>query len=215
MLLLSTSIPACHNRAVAKRRQYHHGNLREALLEASVQVIREAGPKGLTLRDVARRAGVSHNAPYRHFDSKEALLAAVAGQGFRELKAAMLKEAKGHNAAERLRQAGIAYVAFALRRPQHFAAMFDSPFPEAKYPESAKAGQEAFETLVALVEACQTEGLLAGGPCREMALYSWSLVHGVAKLAAAGMLPYRSKAEILSFTRALLSQPAPTRRELT
>ena len=215
MLLLSTSNPPCHNRAVARRRQYHHGNLREALLEASVQVIREAGPKGLTLREVARRAGVSHNAPYRHFASKDALLAAVAEQGFRELKAAMRREAKGHNAAERLKQAGIAYVAFALRRPQHFAAMFDSPFPEAQYPECAQAGREAFETLVALVEACQTEGLLAAGPCREMALYAWSLVHGVAKLAKAGLLPYRSKAEILSFTRALLSQPQGARPQLT
>src|SRR6266852_9798457 len=103
------------------RRAYHHGNLREALLQGAVRVIAELGPTAFTLREVARRAGVSHNAPYRHFRDKDALLAAVATQGFRELTQAMV-EAAGQrpDALDRLKRAGLGYVTFALRRPEHF-----------------------------------------------------------------------------------------------
>src|SRR5579885_21125 len=100
MLFVSTSI-------VASRKTYHHGNLREALIEASLDLIAESGPKALTLREAARRAGVSHNAPYRHFQDKDDLLAAVAAQGFRELNQAMLDAAQGCTAAlDRLKQSG-------------------------------------------------------------------------------------------------------------
>ena len=77
-----------------KRRPYHHGNLKHALLEASLGLIREIGPRAFTLREVARRAGVSHNAPYRHFRNKEELLAAVAAEGFDRLTESMLEAAE-------------------------------------------------------------------------------------------------------------------------
>ncbi|HYM69483.1 MAG TPA: helix-turn-helix domain-containing protein, partial [bacterium] len=75
------------------KRSYHHGDLREALLRAAIDLVADVGPRGFTLREVARRAGVSHNAPYRHFRDKEELIAAVAAEGFRELTRAMLEAA--------------------------------------------------------------------------------------------------------------------------
>src|ERR1700678_885635 len=111
-----------------RSKPYHHGNLRESLLAAAVQLIAEVGPAGFNLREVARRAGVSHNAPYRHFRDKGELLVEVAAEGFRELNAALLEGAASEvTPIGQLKRAGYAYVAFALRRPEHFAAMFDAP----------------------------------------------------------------------------------------
>ena len=98
------------------QRPYHHGNLRETLLQGALQAISELGPAAFTLREVARRAGVSHNAPYRHFRDKDALLAAVAAQGFRELTRAMREAAdRQPNALDKLKHSGLAYVALSLR----------------------------------------------------------------------------------------------------
>src|SRR5215467_8023087 len=113
---------------MARHKPYHHGNLREALLEAAIRLIAEVGPTAFTLREVARRAGVSHNAPYRHFQDKDDLMAAVAAQGFQELTAAMLEAAgQRSDVREQLKQAGLGYVTFALRCPEHFTVMFDAP----------------------------------------------------------------------------------------
>jgi AcrR family transcriptional regulator len=183
-----------------RQRAYHHGNLREALLDASIRLIAEVGLSGFPMREVARRAGVSHNAPYRHFRDKDELLAAVGAQGFRELTAAMLEAAKSKpTALDRLKHSGLAYVSFALRRPEHFTVMFDVPASKTHYPECNAEGEQAFGTLVAFIEAAQREGQLPPGDTRTRALMAWSLVHGIAKLAVAGRLPFRSKAEIVKF----------------
>ena len=130
------------------RRPYHHGHLREALLQGAVRAIAELGPAAFTLREVARRAGVSHNAPYRHFRDKDALLAAVAAQGFRELTRAMRDAGERQAMAlDKLKQSGLAYVSFAVRRPEHFTVMFDAPVCTSKDPEYIQASQEAFNTL--------------------------------------------------------------------
>src|SRR5579864_8644856 len=111
-----------------RAKPYHHGNLREALLGAAIRLIAEVGPTAFTLREVARRAGVSHNAPYRHFRDRDDLMAAVAAQGFRELTQAMVEAAGNRtDALDRLKRAGLGYVTFALRRPEHFTVMFDAP----------------------------------------------------------------------------------------
>jgi AcrR family transcriptional regulator len=188
---------------------YHHGNLRETLLAAAVGLIREVGPAGFTLREVARRAGVSHNAPYRHFRDKDELLAAVAAQGFRELKEAMLKGAAAKSTAlGRLKRSGYAYVAFALRRPEHFAAMFDVPASGAD-PDCRQAGEEAFATLVNFIELCQREGQLPAGGTEHRALLAWSLVHGIAKLAVARRLPFRSQDLVLQFAETAIDASIP------
>src|SRR5258708_37999738 len=92
---------------------YHHGNLREALLQSAIRLIGEVCPTAFTLRGVARQAGVSHNAPYRHFQDKGALLAAVATQGYGELMSVMLEAARKEcNVLDRVKHAGLAYVSF-------------------------------------------------------------------------------------------------------
>jgi len=180
---------------------YHHGNLKQALLLASLELIRKAGAQGFTLREVARRAGVSHNAPYRHFRGKEALLAALAAEGFDRLTAAMTKAAESASGAlERFRASGRGYVEFALRYPQHFAVMFEVPWRSAAYSETQAAGERAFGTLVRYVEACQADHLLPAGDAKPFALLAWSIVHGVAKLAISGRLPRSGAAEVLRFT---------------
>jgi AcrR family transcriptional regulator len=181
-------------------RPYHHVNLRDTLLQGALDAISELGPAAFTLREVARRAGVSHNAPYRHFRDKDALLAAVAAQGFRELTRAMREAAdRQSKALDKLKHSGLAYVAFAVRRPAHFTVMFDAPVTGNKDPEFLEASQEAFETLVNYIRTCQEEGKLPAGETRERALAAWSLVHGIAKLAVAGRLPIRTKAALLKF----------------
>jgi AcrR family transcriptional regulator len=189
------------------RRPYHHGNLRETLLQGAVRVIAEAGPAAFTLREVARRAGVSHNAPYRHFRDKDALLAAIATQGFRELTRAMREPAERRSKAiDKLKQSGLAYVAFAVHRPEHFAVMFDAPVGTSKDPEYTQASQEAFNTLVSYIRICQEEGQLPAGDTLERALYAWSLVHGIAKLAVAGRFPFRTKATLLKFAKFAINE---------
>jgi AcrR family transcriptional regulator len=192
------------------RRPYHHGNLREALLEGAVRVIAEVGPAAFTLREVARRAGVSHNAPYRHFRDKDALLAAVAAQGFRELTRAMREPGeqpakaasnRSLNSLDKLKQSGLAYVAFAVRRPEHFTVMFDASVNNSKDPEYTHASQEAFNTLLNYIRNCQEEGQFPAGKTLERALYAWSLVHGIAKLAVAGRFPFRTKVAMLKFAK--------------
>jgi AcrR family transcriptional regulator len=200
-----------------RSKPYHHGHLREALLQAAIQLIAEVGPAGFTLREVARRAGVSHNAPYRHFPEQQDLLAAVAAQGFRELNQAMLDAVKHHrDSVARLKRAGLAYVEFALDRPEHFTVMFDVP-PASKRddPCDAEAAEQAFGTLLGLVKHCQDEGRLPAGDTHQFALLAWSMVHGIAKLATAKRLPFESKADILKFARFAIEQSLPVRSQTT
>ncbi len=178
---------------------YHHGNLKEALLDAAIELIAAAGLRSFTLREVARRAGVSHNAPYRHFRDREDLLAAVATEGFERLTRAMAGGSRRSSPKNRLRRCGLAYVNFALSWPQHFAAMFDSPWNEQDYPACAAAGKRSFETLLGFVRECQTAKQMPAGDPLKIAYLAWSLVHGIAKLANAGQFPWRSKAEVLRF----------------
>jgi AcrR family transcriptional regulator len=199
-----------------RAKPYHHGRLREALLEAAIQLIAEVGPAGFSLREVARRAGVSHNAPYRHFPEQKDLLAAVAAQGFRELNQAMLDAVKRHrNSVSRLKRAGLTYVEFALGRPEHFTVMFDVPVASKQEdPCDAEAAEQAFGTLLGLVKHCQDEGRLPAGDTRQFALLAWSMVHGIAKLAIARRLPHESTADILKFARFVIDQSLPVRPEL-
>lgn len=196
---------------MARHKPYHHGNLREVLLEAAIHLIAEVGPTAFTLREVSRRAGVSHNAPYRHFQDKDDLMAAVATQGFQELTKTMM-EAVGQKSdtRERLKQAGLGYVTFALRHPEHFAVMFDAPRPRREHPEAAAAGEKAFGTLLAFVESCQDEGALPAGDTLKFALLAWSMVHGIAKLAITGRLRLRSKAQILKFAGFVIDESLPS-----
>lgn len=183
-------------------RPYHHGHLKEELLRAALALISQAGPQAFTLREVARRAGVSHNAPYRHFRDKDELLAVVAVQGFERLNSAMKRAAaRGATPTERFRLCGRGYISFALRWPEHFLVMFDLPSSRNKYPEYAGAGEEAFATLLRFVVECQEAGTLASGEPEPLACMAWSMVHGIAKLASSAHLPFL-KGGVLDFADA-------------
>jgi AcrR family transcriptional regulator len=176
---------------------YHHANLRQTLLDAAVTLIGEVGPRAFTLREVARRAGVSHNAPYRHFVSKDELLAEVAAEGFERLAASMQKSmARATSPRERRQECSCGYVAFALRWPQHFLVMFDMPQAARGLERHQAAGQNAFAVLQECIAAAQLSGdLPAGGPL-PLAWTAWSLVHGIAKLAISGNLPLNARSTI-------------------
>jgi len=180
---------------------YHHGNLRKTLLDAAVALIGEAGPHAFTLREVARRAGVSHNAPYRHFAGKDELLFAVAAEGFDRLTAAMRATmAAGQSPLERLELCGCGYVDFALRWPHHLLVMFDRPVAPRLCSTDQPSGENAFRVLLDCVTAAQESGDLPQGNPLPLAWTAWSLVHGIAKLAAGGNLPLSARATV-AFTR--------------
>ena len=186
--------------AVAVKTPYHRANLKQSLLDSAVALVAEVGPQAFTLREVARRAGVSHNAPYRHFHDKRDLLGAVAAQGFDRLDESMRKAmAGGSTATDRLRLSGRGYVQFALDYPQHLLVMFDTPSSEEARPEYAQAALRAFQTLVDAIAAVQAEGGLPPGDPLPFAIVSWAGVHGLAKLAISGRLPF-DPAQTLRFT---------------
>jgi AcrR family transcriptional regulator len=141
----------------------------------------------LTLRAVARRAGVSHIAPYRHFADKEALLAAIAEEGFVEL-ADRLDEARARVPASllaQLEESGWAYAQFALAHPDHVRVMFDVPVTEPQaYPGLLAAGSRAFNVLVEIIEAGQSAGENVAGNSQQLAFAAWSMAHGLGLLLA-------------------------------
>lgn len=165
----------------ASRAPYHHGDLRAALLAAAEALLAAGG--ALSLRAVAKAAGVSHAAPYHHFANLDALLAAVSARGFGDLAAAMRGAQAGEGTAAALVGHCTAYVAFALARPAVFRLMF-SPLLQhkAEYPELQAAADEAFHVLLQAARAHASEG------GDELALAGWSLAHGLASLAVDGAL---------------------------
>jgi AcrR family transcriptional regulator len=172
----------------SKQRSYHHGDLRQALVHSALEILSEAGVGGLSLRAAARRAQVSAMAPYRHFADKEALLAAVAEYGFREL-ASRLTAATATAADPRagLAALGVAYVLFACDQPSLFKLMF-GPTIERKsgHPVLEEAGSACFNALRQAVEAAKFfEGDYDPG---DVALACWSLVHGLSALIVDGRL---------------------------
>jgi AcrR family transcriptional regulator len=173
------------------RRSYHHGNLRAHLMAAALEIVRETGTASLSLRDAARRAGVSHTAPYRHFRNRAALLAALAEEGFRDMAAEMqaARTAAGEDPIEQLRQMGLAYVRFAARHPGHFRVMFG---PEAAYEHDhgvRHAGEAAYNLMRDALGQAEALGKLRDGDHRVQARTAWALMHGLAALIVDGRIP--------------------------
>ena len=170
-------------------RGYHHGNLKEALVRAALELIAEKGPWGFTFADTARWAGVSPAAPYRHFRGRDELLADVGRRGFEQFAAALTKawddgRPDPFAAFDRL---GRAYLAFARNEPAYYSAMFEAGVPVETSPDLRQAGKGAFAVLRAA-----SERLIAQispknrPPALMMALHVWALAHGVASLFGRG-----------------------------
>lgn len=173
------------------RASYHHGNLRQALVEAALDLIAEVGPGGFTLREAARKAGVTHAAPYRHFAGKSDLLAAVAEEGHRALHAAMTAALApaGDDPVAALRALGLAYVRHAVEHPAHFRVMFGPEVADkTAHPGLGAAERGTFGLLHDTIARCQDAGVLRAGDREPMAIALWSLVHGLAALLVAGQV---------------------------
>ncbi|OBF85011.1 TetR family transcriptional regulator [Mycobacterium sp. 852002-51163_SCH5372311] len=173
----------------SRRASYHHGDLKRALTAAALSLVAEKGPKGFTLTEAARRAGVSAAAPYRHFADKAELLATVAEQGFLELHAELSAAAESASEPKaRVIELGCAYVRWAVSHPDHYRVMFGAELDKADHPILAVAAEQAFDDLLDAIAKCQAEGLVAARDPREIAGPLWSLVHGIASLAIGGEL---------------------------
>jgi len=171
------------------RRGYHHGNLREALIKAALELIAQKGPAGFTFAEAARAAGVSPAAPYRHYRDRDGLMADIALKGFETFTSRLSAAWNGgkpdaQTAFERL---GRGYLAFARGEPALFSAMFESGLSFDSFPEVRDAGERAFNVLrdacAALIETMPEE---KRPPVMMMALHVWAQAHGIASLFARG-----------------------------
>lgn len=163
--------------------KYHHGNLRSALLKAAFHLA--AKSENFTLREVARRAGVSHNAPYRHFRNREDLIAALATESFGQLLTFVRKAvADAPSPSDRLQAAARAYLRFAVKNPSRFTIMFHSTFDRQAYPDYVAAYTEALSLIAELLEP---HGPLNANSETSSELV-WAAVHGVTGLGLSGRL---------------------------
>lgn len=178
-------------RSPIKEKSYHHGDLRQSLLRAALELLEQDDVSVLTLREVARRAGVSHTAPYRHFADKQALLMAVAEEGFNALRGEMETRMLRHNdPLKRLHESGVAYMLFAVSHPAHYRIMFGRPFAANEISAGLQqAGEAAFAVLLDTVRLGHEAKLLRAGDPLDHAIAAWSAVHGLAMLQINGRLP--------------------------
>jgi AcrR family transcriptional regulator len=175
-------------------RRYHHGDLRRALVQAAVRTIQAKGVDALTLRAVGQKLGVSRTALYRHFTDKSALLAAVAGEGFRTLRVQLVEAWEhGGRGLEAFEAMGAAYVRFAVANPSYYRVMFGGFVHDSTTdPELAREGAGAFQALVDALVALQQNGLMRQDEPLQMARFIWAVVHGVAMLTIDGRLGLRA-----------------------
>lgn len=172
---------------------YHHGNLAPALLAAAMQILRSDGVAALSLREVARRAGVSHQAPYHHFSSRAHLLAALATTGFEQLAAELERvQRKAPDPMTAAQASGVRYVTFAAANPERFRLMFGAELgSRANFPALEAAAQRVFALLVRPFGLTLERTDTAPG---DVVLTLWSSVHGLAALAVEGQIPQSGKA---------------------
>ena len=174
------------------RETYHHGDLRATLLRSALALIDAEGVEALSLRRLAKTAGVSPAAPYHHFRDKEALLAMLAEEGFRALHTDLLtsvrSEPEGGTRAG-LQNLALAYVRFAVTHPAHYRLMFGAVGAnKAPYPSLQQASEEVFGLLRSGIEQLQRAGIVKPGDTRVITFAAWSLVHGYALLLLDGQV---------------------------
>lgn len=172
---------------------YHHGDLKNALIKAGTEILASKGLGGLSLRQVARQAGVSHAAPYAHFKDKQALIAAISTEGFKQLYSQIESVKKTHQAEPEtlLIETAWSYVQFALNEPDRFKLMFSSVLEkENDYPDFVEISQDNFQQLVEIVEICQQANVLKSGDSDLIALSVWGTVHGFVSLLLEGQISH-------------------------
>jgi AcrR family transcriptional regulator len=178
---------------IIKKKTYHHGDLKNALIQAGVEILAKDGVSGLSLRKVALKVGVSHSAPYAHFVDKQALIAAISTEGFRQLyeRVSAVTTKYKNQPAKQLIEVAWAYVQFAMDDPDRFKVMFSAVLEKEKeYPEFVAESQRNFQLVKMIVEANQASGQLRSGPSELVALSAWGIVHGFVMLLLEGQIPH-------------------------
>lgn len=174
-------------------KKYHHGDLENALIKAGIEILSKEGVGGLSLRKVAKRAGVSHSAPYAHFKDRQALIAAISTEGFKqlydELNAAIAPYTD--DPKRQLVEGAWAYVQFAMNNADTFRIMFSGVLEKEKeYLSFVETSRRTFERVVEIVRACQDAGVLRPAPPELMAVSIWGQVYGVIALALEGQISH-------------------------
>jgi AcrR family transcriptional regulator len=191
-----------------KKKAYHHGDLRDALISTALDLLQNEAADALSLRRLAQHSGVTAAAVYRHFNSKEELLAAIATEGFREMIRFFentVQQAHQLSASELLIRLGEDYIAFALQHPHHFRIMFSQAIQDfSAYPLLQEVAQQAFQYLYRAIEAGNTDNK---AQIELKAAYAWSLVHGFTMLKLEGLLKQNTPTDaLLRLTSTLFSQ---------
>ncbi len=176
-----------------KKKTYHHGDLKNALIKAGVDILAKDGVSGLSLRKVASKAGVSHAAPYSHFADKQALIAAISTEGFRQLyeRVSVVAEENKTKPSMQMVEVAWAYVQFAMDDRDQFKVMFSGILEkEREYPEFVVEAQRNFQLVKMIVEANQAAGVLRSGPSDLVALSAWGIIHGFVMLLLEGQISH-------------------------
>lgn len=174
-------------------KKYHHGDLKNSLITAGIEILSQEGTAGLSLRKVAARAGVSHSAPYAHFKDRQALIAAISTEGFNqlysELNAAVLAHAG--DPRQQLIEGAWSYAQFAMNNTDTFKLMFSGVLEkEREYPSFVEISHKTFCLVLDVVRACQNVGVLSPAPSELLAVSVWAQVHGIVSLALEGQISH-------------------------
>lgn len=170
-----------------RARSYHHGDLKAALVEAAASIVRTKGLDALTLREVARRTGVSAAAPYRHFPDRRSLVAAVAERGFVRLQEAMIAGMQSARGRAGLKQVAVAYFEFGLANPAEYRVMFGPEMADTRdFPSLRETGRGVLGGVAEAVTQLQNAGLIGPGDPWLIAVALWSTLHGLVMLALDG-----------------------------
>jgi len=168
-----------------RKKSYHHGDLKNALIEAGADILTKEGVSALSLRKVAQKAGVSHAAPYAHFADKQALIAAISTEGYKKLYEQIARVATQYRSEplRRLVESSWAYVQFALDEPDHFKVTLSGMIEkEQDYPAFVETAKQTFALVVEIVAQCQQAGILRQGASDLTAVSVWALIHGFVTL---------------------------------
>jgi AcrR family transcriptional regulator len=177
---------------IMKSKTYHHGNLKEALIVAGLEILSEHGIEGLSLRKVAKKIGVSHTAPYNHFPDKQALLAAISTAGHEQLYRKLLDmfEKSKDDPATIIPEIAWAYLQFALDNPAKFKLMFSGAREEERnHPDFMEVSGKSIALFEEIVTFCQSKGQVAEGNVQKIAVKLWSTTHGFTALILEDQFP--------------------------
>jgi AcrR family transcriptional regulator len=189
---------------------YHHGNLKEALITAGLDILSEKGIEGLSLRKVASKVGVSHTAPYNHFSDKQGLLAAISTAGHEHLHQLLLDtfEKSKIQSSNIISDIAWAYLQFGLANPAKFKLMFSGALEEERaHPEFVVISQESIALFEEIIAFCQSKGQLSEGKVEIIAIKLWSLVHGFTYLMLENQFPieYLQGQELREMLKGIIS----------